>query len=130
MFSRGIVIFTIADVIAVRKGGGAGILLGIGLDTIPEALAFGASVAAGPGFVIAILIGIQNIPEGIASYREMRTGKTAFSNSKKSTNCYRNSINNSHNSWISRIILFTRNDACCWINISRIRGRDILYAIL
>ncbi len=81
-FLSGAVIFTIADVIAVRKGGGAGILLGIGLDTIPEALAFGASVAAGPGFVIAILIGIQNIPEGIASYREMRTGKTAFSNSK------------------------------------------------
>jgi zinc transporter, ZIP family len=82
-FIGGSIIFTIADVIAERRGGGAGILLGIGLDSIPESLAIGASIAAGPGLAIAILIGIQNIPEGIASYREMRSGKTAFSNSKK-----------------------------------------------
>ena len=55
----------------------------MGLDTIPESLAIGASIAAGPAFVIALLIGIQNIPEGIAAYKEMRTGKTAFTNSKK-----------------------------------------------
>jgi ZIP family zinc transporter len=82
-FIGGSIIFTIADVIAERRGGGAGILLGIGLDSIPESLAIGASIAAGPGLAIAILIGIQNVPEGIASYREMRSGKTAFSNSKK-----------------------------------------------
>ena len=82
-FIFGAVIFTIADVIAVKKGGGADILIGIGLDTIPESLAIGASLAAGPAFAIAILIGIQNIPEGIAAYKEMRTGKTAFTNSKK-----------------------------------------------
>jgi zinc transporter, ZIP family len=82
-FIGGSIIFTIADVIAERRGGGAGILLGIGLDSIPESLAIGASIAAGPGLAIAILIGIQNVPESIASYREMRSGKTAFSNSKK-----------------------------------------------
>jgi zinc transporter, ZIP family len=82
-FIFGAVIFTIADVIAVKKGGGADILIGIGLDTIPESLAIGASIAAGPAFAIALLIGIQNIPEGIAAYKEMRTGKTAFTNSKK-----------------------------------------------
>ena len=82
-FILGAIIFTIADVIAVKKGGGADILIGIGLDTIPESLAIGASIAAGPAFPIAILIGIQNIPEGIAAYKEMRTGKTAFTNSKK-----------------------------------------------
>jgi zinc transporter, ZIP family len=82
-FILGATIFTIADIIAVKKGGGADILIGIGLDTIPESLAIGASIAAGPAFAIALLIGIQNIPEGIAAYKEMRTGKTAFTNSKK-----------------------------------------------
>jgi len=82
-FIIGSIIFTIADIIAVKKGGGADILIGIGLDTIPESLAIGASIAAGPAFAIALLIGIQNIPEGIAAYKEMRTGKTAFTNSKK-----------------------------------------------
>jgi zinc transporter, ZIP family len=82
-FIVGSVAFTAADLLAERRGGGAGILLGIGLDSIPESLAIGASIAGGAGFVIAILIGIQNVPEGIASYREMRSGKTAFSNSRK-----------------------------------------------
>lgn len=75
-FVAGSIIFTIADVMAERKGGGAGILLGIGLDSIPESLAVGASVASGSGFVIALLIGIQNVPEGIASFREMTSGRT------------------------------------------------------
>jgi ZIP family zinc transporter len=35
-FLGGAVIFTLADIVAERKGGGAGILLGIGLDSIPE----------------------------------------------------------------------------------------------
>ncbi len=81
-FIFGAIIFTIADVIATRKGGGADILIGIGLDTIPESLAIGASIASGSAFAIALLIGIQNIPEGIAAFKEMRTGKTAFKNSK------------------------------------------------
>ena len=82
-FVAGSVVFTLADVVAERKGGGAGILLGIGLDSIPESLAIGASVAGGAGFVIALLIGIQNVPEGIASFREMTSGKTtAFRGSK------------------------------------------------
>jgi ZIP family zinc transporter len=76
--------FTVADVLAEHKGGGAGILLGIGLDSIPESLAIGASVASGAGFVIALLIGIQNVPEGIASFREMTSDKTsAFRGSKR-----------------------------------------------
>lgn len=83
VFVIGAVVFVIADMIAERKGGGAGILLGIGLDSIPESLAIGASVALGSGLVVALLIGIQNVPEGIASFHEMRSGKTAFSNSRK-----------------------------------------------
>ncbi len=82
-FIFGSIIFTIADVIATRKGGGADILIGIGLDTLPESLAIGASIAAGPALAIALLIGIQNIPEGIAAYKEMRTGKTAFKDSRR-----------------------------------------------
>jgi ZIP family zinc transporter len=83
-FVAGSIIFTIADVLAEHKGGGAGILLGIGLDSIPESLAIGASVAGGAGFVIALLIGIQNVPEGIASFREMTSDKTsAFRGSKR-----------------------------------------------
>ena len=83
-FLAGAIIFTLADIIAEKKGGGAGILLGIGLDSIPESLAMGASIAAaGPALALAILIGIQNVPEGIASYREMMTGKTAFNNNPR-----------------------------------------------
>jgi zinc transporter, ZIP family len=83
-FVGGSIIFTIADFIAERRGGGAGILLGIGLDSIPESLAIGASIAGGAGFVIALLIGIQNVPEGIASFREMTSDKTtAFRGSKR-----------------------------------------------
>jgi ZIP family zinc transporter len=93
------------DVIATRKGGGADILIGIGLDTIPESLAIGASIASGPAFAIALLIGIQNIPEGIASYKEMRTGKTAFKDSKKALYDWCN-IHNSCYSWPSRTIFY------------------------
>jgi ZIP family zinc transporter len=82
-FLAGAIIFTIADMVAEKKGGGAGILLGIGLDIIPESLAIGAAIASGPALALALLIGIQNVPEGIASYKEMMTGKTAFSNNPK-----------------------------------------------
>ena len=46
-FIFGSIIFTIADVIATRKGGGADILIGIGLDALPESLAIGPSMAVG-----------------------------------------------------------------------------------
>src|ERR671919_2110959 len=82
-FLAGAILFTIADMIAEKKGGGAGILLGIGLDIIPESLAIGAAIASGPYLALSLLIGIQNVPEGIASYREMMTGKTAFSDNPK-----------------------------------------------
>jgi zinc transporter, ZIP family len=82
-FIAGAIVFTVADVIAEKKGGGAGILLGIGLDSIPESLAIGAAIASGPYLALSLLIGIQNVSEGIASYREMMTGKTAFSDNPK-----------------------------------------------
>src|SRR5919108_5641808 len=82
-FIGGAIVFTIADIIAEKKGGGAAILLGIGLDSIPESLAIGAAVASGPYLALSLLIGIQNVSEGIASYREMMTGKTAFSDNPK-----------------------------------------------
>jgi ZIP family zinc transporter len=82
-FIGGAIVFTIADIIAEKKGGGAGILLGIGLDSIPESLAIGAAIASGPYLALSLLIGIQNVSEGIASYREMITGKTAFSDNPK-----------------------------------------------
>jgi zinc transporter, ZIP family len=79
-------VISLLQIILLKKGGGAGILLGIGLDSIPESLAIGASTAAsaaGPITALAVIIGIQNIPEGIASYKEMMTGKTAINNNPK-----------------------------------------------
>ena len=64
--------FIIADLIAEKKGGYAGILLGMGLDIIPKSLAMGASIAdAGPIVALAIIYGMQNAPEGIAPYKLM-----------------------------------------------------------
>ena len=37
-FIGGAIVFTIADIIAEKKGGGGGILLGIALDSIAESL--------------------------------------------------------------------------------------------
>jgi ABC-type xylose transport system permease subunit len=76
-FVFGSILFTVAYVIAERRSGGAGILLGIELDSIAESLAFGTSVVGGAGLVITILIGIQNDSEGSASYREM-VSKNSF----------------------------------------------------
>jgi ZIP family zinc transporter len=82
-FIAGAIIFTVLDIIAERKGGGAGILLGMGLDTIPESLAIGAAVgSAGSAAALAILIGIQNVSEGIASFREMKESKSALKNTR------------------------------------------------
>lgn len=83
-FVAGSVSFAAADWIVERRSGEAGILLGIGIDSIPESLAIGASIASGPALAIAILIGIQNMPEGIASFREMTSGKDApFARNKR-----------------------------------------------
>jgi ZIP family zinc transporter len=128
-FIGGSILFTIADIIAERTGVGAGILLGIRLDSIPELLAIGASVAAGLVLVIATLIGIQNVPEGIASYREMRSGTAVFSNSKKVLFCYRNSIKNSNYSWFNWFILFTRNNIYIIGLILSISAEDIFYML-
>ena len=129
-FIFGSIIFTIADVIATRKGGGADILIGIGLDTLPESLAIGASIAAGPALAIALLIGIQNIPEGIAAYKEMRTGKTAFKDSRRDSLCDWCYIYNSCYSWINRIIFFTRITLYDRTDIRIICWRYFLYALL
>ena len=129
-FIFGSIIFTIADVIATRKGGGADILIGIGLDALPESLAIGASIASGPALAIALLIGIQNIPEGIAAYKEMRTGKTAFKDSRRASLCDWCYIYNSCYSWINRIIFFTRITLYDRTDIRIICWRYFLYALL
>lgn len=83
-FVVGSIAFAVADWIVDRRSGEAGILLGIGIDSIPESLAIGASIASGAALALAVLIGIQNIPEGIASFREMITGKnSAFKGNKR-----------------------------------------------
>ena len=44
----------------------------------------GTSIAdAGPFVALAIIIWIQNAPEGIAAYKYMMAGKTAFNNNPK-----------------------------------------------
>lgn len=83
-FLGGSIVFAFADWIVERKSGEAAILLGIGLDSIPESLAIGASIAGGAALAIALLIGIQNVPEGITSFRELTSGKkAAFASNKK-----------------------------------------------
>lgn len=83
-FVGGSIAFAVADWMAERKRGEVGILLGIGLDSIPESLAIGASIASGAALAVAVLIGIQNVPEGIASFKEMTGEKgAAFENNKR-----------------------------------------------
>jgi zinc transporter ZupT len=128
-FLGGAVIFTLSDIIAERKGGVAGILLGTALDSIPESLAIGASVAAGPSFVLALLIGILNVPEGIASYKEMTTGKTALSNQKKALTAI--GIVSIVPIILGIIRFFsTRHALYNWINPWNLRTWYFLYAIL
>ena len=129
-FIFGSIIFTIADVIATRKGGGADILIGIGLDALPESLAIGASIASGPALAIALLIGIQNIPEGIAAYKEMRTGKTAFKDSRRALYAIGVISIIPVILWINRIIFFTRITLYDRTDIGIICWRYFLYALL
>jgi zinc transporter, ZIP family len=82
-FIGGAIVFILLDWMAERKGGGAGILLGMGLDTIPESLAIGAAVGSmGSATALALLIGIQNITEGIAAFREMKESKSWLKQTK------------------------------------------------
>ena len=82
-FIGGSIVFTLLDWMAERRGGGAGILLGMGLDTIPESLAIGAAVGSmGSATALALLIGIQNITEGIAAFREMKESKSWLKQTK------------------------------------------------
>lgn len=83
-FVGGSITFAIMDWIVEKKRGEAGILLGIGIDSVPESLAIGASIASGPALALAILLGIQNTPEGIASFHEMTSEKDApFARNKR-----------------------------------------------
>jgi ZIP family zinc transporter len=72
-FISGAVLFSFLDWLAEKKGGGAGILLGMGMDSIPESLAIGATIGSmGSAAALALLIGIQNVTEGVASFHEMK----------------------------------------------------------
>lgn len=72
-FISGAILFSFLDWLAEKKGGGAGILLGMGMDSIPESLAIGAAVGSmGSAAALAFLIGIQNVTEGVASFHEMK----------------------------------------------------------
>lgn len=52
------------------------ILLGIAMHNLPEGLAIGAGLEAGPevGLLIALAIGLHNIPEGLAIAGPLRAG--------------------------------------------------------
>ncbi|HET6590708.1 MAG TPA: hypothetical protein VFG45_11155 [Candidatus Nitrosocosmicus sp.] len=85
-FIGGAIVFTLIDWLAERKGGGAGILFGMGMDSIPESLAIGAAVGSvGSAAALALLIGIQNVSEGVASYHEMKESKSSL---KKTRNIF------------------------------------------
>jgi zinc transporter, ZIP family len=82
-FIGGAIIFTLLDWLAEKKGGGAGILLGMGMDSIPESLAIGAAVGSvGSAAALALLIGIQNVTEGVASFHEMKESKSSLQKTK------------------------------------------------
>lgn len=73
-FVAGGVVFMLADRALARRGGAGAQLMAMLLDFIPEAIALGATLAAGQGggVLLALLIALQNGPEGFNAYREMR----------------------------------------------------------
>ncbi|HEX5677932.1 MAG TPA: divalent cation transporter [Alcanivorax sp.] len=75
-FVAGGVVFMLADRALARRGGAGAQLMAMLLDFIPEAIALGATLAAGQGggVLLALLIALQNGPEGFNAYREMRRG--------------------------------------------------------
>ncbi|WP_148685327.1 ZIP family metal transporter [Candidatus Nitrosocosmicus hydrocola] len=82
-FVSGAVLFSFLDWLAEKKGGGAGILFGMGMDSIPESLAIGAAVGSmGSAAALAILIGIQNVTEGVASFHEMKESNSPLNKIK------------------------------------------------
>jgi ZIP family zinc transporter len=82
-FISGAVLFSFLDWLAEKKGGGAGILFGMGMDSIPESLAIGAAVGSmGSAAALAILIGIQNVTEGVASFHEMKESNSPLNKIK------------------------------------------------
>ncbi|HKR74592.1 MAG TPA: hypothetical protein VJR94_10845 [Candidatus Nitrosocosmicus sp.] len=82
-FISGAILFAFLDWLAEKKGGGAGILLGMGMDSIPESLAIGAAVGSmGSAAALAFLIGIQNVTEGVASFHEMKESNSPLNKIK------------------------------------------------
>lgn len=71
----GAVLFMAADRAIERRGGRAAQVMASTLDSVPEALGFGAAFAAGTGVgpVLVLLVGLQNLPEGFNGYLELRT---------------------------------------------------------
>jgi zinc transporter, ZIP family len=82
-FIGGAITFTLLDWVAEKKGGGVGILFGMGMDSIPESLAIGAAVGSvGSAVALALLIGIQNVTEGVASFHEMKESRSSLNKTK------------------------------------------------
>lgn len=82
-FISGAVLFSFLDWLAEKRGGGVGILLGMGMDSIPESLAIGAAVGSmGSPVALALLIGIQNVTEGVASFHEMKESNSPLNKIK------------------------------------------------
>lgn len=73
-FLGGSVVFMLADWGIAKMGGSASQPIAMMMDFIPEAMALGASLAAGESMapLLAFLIALQNVPEGFNSYREIR----------------------------------------------------------
>lgn len=129
-FVGGSIAFSVADMIAERKRGEAGILLGIGLDSIPESLAVGASIARGAALAVAILIGIQNVQEGIASFKELTSGKKSFGGSKKKALMAIGAVCDPHISRPARVVLFPGDEGGDSRDDCGGGRRDILHAVL
>lgn len=73
-FAAGGLSFMALDIVLSRRDTPLSQLLAMLSDFIPEALALGASLAAGSGtaVLLAFLIALQNIPEGFNSSRELK----------------------------------------------------------
>lgn len=72
-FAFGGVVFALLDHAIKASGASAAQLMAMLLDFVPEAIALGATLAAGSsaGILLAFLIALQNFPEGFNAYREL-----------------------------------------------------------
>lgn len=70
-FVAGGVVFYALDLLLARFGRGAGMILAMMLDYVPEAIALGALVLGdlNTALFTAALIAMQNLPEGFSAYR-------------------------------------------------------------